>query len=898
MTMFPRRLVSIMTGGALLASPVLFVLCARFRFGGWSPFHGSGAIDGWIWRFVDSLSRPIEMTAAVDLVIRVGLIAGWVSLIAVVLSIPGELSALRSGSARRSGPASRVARVLIGGFLVFAQPMSGAVLAADVAMTAELESDTGIPASDTWTVKAGESVYGIAEHLSSGDSSQVFPIADGILELNLGTVMVDGSVFSNPAAIRPGWTLLLPEVETPVVEDQAVSIHRVEEGDTLASIAAEHLGDGDRWEEIFELNEGREMQDGRAFSSASLILPGWELALPGTDVEPEVNTTSDSDRSLPEHIVAEIENWEPDTVIPPSIPEVEPVSEEQSAPEIDIPIAAEVAIADGKWVEMAGATMLAAGLVGSLVIRRRRGLRRVRAGQRPRRQSEHLVDIERRVMSGAAELAALDRMAALDLALRSLAPMLVAQHTRFHAVSVTSSGAVSVVLDDSVRLEEPWVDMGSGEWQLSTVPTLEPGVFPFPTIVQVGTTESGSDVFVDLEMAGGVTVSGEGSAEVIAALRASLAMSPFAEQCTILDESDVEASGPPECDRHLAPWHARVTLDEPMHPVLVLVGDSLRPVITIDDRSPLSLELGGDGSVLLPPTGQRITPLRLASAEQEAVEALAAEPSFIVDEPAAVARPSQLRFPPILVRILGEPTIELESGDQIEFERSKSLELVTWMATHRERPTRSRARAALWDTEVRSATFSNVVSDARRSLARAVEPVDGSEWIDRTLTEELRLHDDVLTDADVLRAARDLARPLPPESAVGMLRPALELVRGLPFAGTAYLWPDPEGITSELVVLATGAASELASWYLALGDLDGVFWATARGLQVLPGHEELIALRMRARAARGDTAGLRQEWASYERVLADDWSGGEPAPELVELRRELLSARTSASAST
>ena len=35
-------------------------------------------------------------------------------------------------------------------------------------------------------------------------------------------------------------------------------------------------------------------------------------------------------------------------------------------------------------------------------------------------------------------------------------------------------------------------------------------------------------------------------------------------------------------------------------------------------------------------------------------------------------------------------------------------------------------------------------------------------------------------------------------------------------------------------------------------------------------------------------AGVRQEWVSYERVLADDWGGGEPAPELVALRRELL----------
>ena len=58
---------------------------------------------------------------------------------------------------------------------------------------------------------------------------------------------------------------------------------------------------------------------------------------------------------------------------------------------------------------------------------------------------------------------------------------------------------------------------------------------------------------------------------------------------------------------------------------------------------------------------------------------------------------------------------------------------------------------------------------------------------------------------------------------------------------------------------------------------------------MLPGHEELIALRMRAHAARGDLAGVRQEWQSYERALsADSFSAGDPAPKLAALRRELL----------
>ena len=74
------------------------------------------------------------------------------------------------------------------------------------------------------------------------------------------------------------------------------------------------------------------------------------------------------------------------------------------------------------------------------------------------------------------------------------------------------------------------------------------------------------------------------------------------------------------------------------------------------------------------------------------------------------------------------------------------------------------------------------------------------------------------------------------------------------------------------------------------GDIDGVFHATGRGLRVLPGHEELIGLRMRAACPpAGDHAGVRQEWNSYERVInADPWSDGEPSPKLVDLRKQLL----------
>jgi Flp pilus assembly CpaF family ATPase len=96
-------------------------------------------------------------------------------------------------------------------------------------------------------------------------------------------------------------------------------------------------------------------------------------------------------------------------------------------------------------------------------------------------------------------------------------------------------------------------------------------------------------------------------------------------------------------------------------------------------------------------------------------------------------------------------------------------------------------------------------------------------------------------------------------------------------------WP------SNLTLLVTNAATEMAERCLALGDHDSVFWATGQGLKVLPAHDELVCLRMQAHAAAGNLAGVRQEYESYERVIvADVWGDGQPATKVIALRNRLL----------
>ena len=54
----------------------------------------------------------------------------------------------------------------------------------------------------------------------------------------------------------------------------------VKRGDSLWRIARTHLGSGDRWPEIFDLNRGRVQADGRSLRNPDLIQIGWVLELP------------------------------------------------------------------------------------------------------------------------------------------------------------------------------------------------------------------------------------------------------------------------------------------------------------------------------------------------------------------------------------------------------------------------------------------------------------------------------------------------------------------------------------------------------------------------------------------------------------------------------------------
>ncbi|MFJ9752712.1 hypothetical protein [Streptomyces chartreusis] len=62
----------------------------------------------------------------------------------------------------------------------------------------------------------------------------------------------------------------------------AYTVREMRPAESLWGIAERELGDGERWREIADLNEGRTMVDGQVFRANSFLQPGWQLQMPDT----------------------------------------------------------------------------------------------------------------------------------------------------------------------------------------------------------------------------------------------------------------------------------------------------------------------------------------------------------------------------------------------------------------------------------------------------------------------------------------------------------------------------------------------------------------------------------------------------------------------------------------
>lgn len=194
----------------------------------------------------------------------------------------------------------------------------------------------------------------------------------------------------------------------------------------------------------------------------------------------------------------------------------------------------------------------------------------------------------------------------------------------------------------------------------------------------------------------------------------------------------------------------------------------------------------------------------------------------------------------LVVKLMGPIEITKSDGTELKFRKSKSEELLTWLVLHRDRPLRDVARTALWDHSVEDSTFNNVVSELRRAIRVAHPSIDFEIAHNR---KKILVPTGIRTDVELLEEARWNVRHDDSVENWRALHEAVSRVRGLPFEGANYDWADAEGLTSHIVLKIMNACTDLARYYLAISDAEGVYFATSQGLRALPGNQEMLELR-------------------------------------------------------
>ncbi|MCX5357253.1 LysM peptidoglycan-binding domain-containing protein [Streptomyces sp. NBC_00124] len=258
------------------------------------------------------LDRQDTGSAALLLIIAVGWI-GWAQFTyCTVRELFAQLRGRTWHAPRGLGSSQRAAALLIGSILVLLPTSSAlasdaqaapAATAARLPAQAQAGHDAGADrastattgtASPTYTVRQmrpAESLWSIAEQ-ELGDGEKWRQIA----ALNEGHTMTDGQVFRSNGFLQPGWQLRMPATYSPAggvhaqldqvvpaAADEPAQVEVVEPGDSLSTIAAEELDDGNRWPELFAATKGKPQPDGLpAITDPDVIYPGQHVTVPGT----------------------------------------------------------------------------------------------------------------------------------------------------------------------------------------------------------------------------------------------------------------------------------------------------------------------------------------------------------------------------------------------------------------------------------------------------------------------------------------------------------------------------------------------------------------------------------------------------------------------------------------
>ncbi|TSB28905.1 hypothetical protein FNJ62_09580 [Streptomyces benahoarensis] len=328
--------------------------------------------------------------------------------------------------------------------------------------------------------------------------------------------------------------------------------------DSLWEIARRHLGDGRRYQEIYELNKDRPQPDGSRLSLASLIRPGWIVEMPadahGGDVVEMPGEASGTAPGVRKQIAAYAETGavHPTADDGPGArreaprPPADHAASPASPPTGEHAVEVHGAPAAGLPEALLAAPLLAAGLLAALGRRRRAAL--WDAAARAVRPVRHRMPVPEGPATDAhdALLAGADPEAVRDLdrALRGLTRTLTAAGRTLPAVYaawLTPDALHLQLADEAGPPPEPW-EPGQDQmfWRLerAAVPRLsqdEETAAPYPGLVSLGTLD-GARLLLNLEAVPGlVTLTGAPAARtaVLSSLAAELATNGWSDRMTV-----------------------------------------------------------------------------------------------------------------------------------------------------------------------------------------------------------------------------------------------------------------------------------------------------------------------------------------------------------------------------
>jgi hypothetical protein len=314
--------------------------------------------------------------------------------------------------------------------------------------------------------------------------------------------------------------------------------------ESLWEIANNHLGDGRRYREIFELNQDRIQPDGSKLTIASLIRPGWMLLMPKDAHGPGIAAVTPklaSELGLASHAThahpgagqngagqnGAGQNGElPGTGTPAGSVRDNGVFAAPAAPASQAP---------GWPYELSAASLLAAGVLAALGRRRREQLWRRAFGRRIAGPDPDAALAETALRLGADDPAV--RM--LDTGLRYLSRQLAASGKTPPTVFAAHLGLANLdlwIAPPDPNPPRPWQAADGGQvWRLPFAATAgldapemssEAGrtgaLAPYPGLVSLGTNESGR-ILVDLEVAHGL-IAVRGPRQVVQAALSALAV--------------------------------------------------------------------------------------------------------------------------------------------------------------------------------------------------------------------------------------------------------------------------------------------------------------------------------------------------------------------------------------